>query len=182
LKAKVRVRCKHSLTYCSRSATCARLRGTETTIARHPRRCGAGSSPSWIGSTPQGRTSKARPASRLRCCQPVCVPADTSHPRQSRRSIGACEAAGGTRLLWDLAAAAAGVGLPECLQPNKLGGPRTPPQPTRCYVRDPSESLFIQPRRRLILRTSPVRISRKISCGRYRPGVFLLHERGTENA
>jgi hypothetical protein len=134
------------------------------------------------GSTPQGRTSKARPASWIRRCQPVCVPTDTSHPRQSCRSVGACEAAGGTRLLGDLAAAAAGVGLPECLQPNKLSGPRTPTHPTRCYVRDHGESLIIQPRRWLILRTSPVRISRKFSCGRYRPGVFLLHERGTENA
>ena len=37
-----------------------------TTIARRPRRCGGGCSPSWIGSTPEGWTPKEEPTSRPR--------------------------------------------------------------------------------------------------------------------
>jgi hypothetical protein len=45
--------------------TSSPTRTCPSTIARRRRRCGIGCSPSWIGSTPEDRASKARPDSHM---------------------------------------------------------------------------------------------------------------------
>jgi dienelactone hydrolase len=45
--------------------TSSPTRTCPSTIARRRRRCGSGCSPSWIGSTPEDRASKARPGSHM---------------------------------------------------------------------------------------------------------------------
>src|SRR5918998_2616515 len=55
----------------SRRAACSPTQTCSSTIRRRPRRCGAGCSPSSIGSTPEWRTSKQGPGSRPRRCRPA---------------------------------------------------------------------------------------------------------------
>src|ERR671917_2718096 len=55
----------------SRRAACSPTQTCSSTIRRRPRRCGAGCSPSSIGSTPEWRTSKGGPGGGPRRCRPA---------------------------------------------------------------------------------------------------------------